>query len=144
MVSACVDEIGLQEEAVSPAGVDEVANAAVERPPPEEPVETRRAFGARRPYGKGDDNALNVWASRDGLIDGFDGELYEGYLPRTIRRTQRGLRSRGLYDGPIHGVLDQRTMEAIYAFQAASPGLQRCGVPTPRTRTLLEQGSHTF
>jgi len=85
-----------------------------------------------------------VWAEgSDGLIAGLDGKLYEAYLPVTIESTQEALLKRGLYAGPVNGVLDRPTMQAIYAFQDASYGLQRCGVPTPRTRRLLEQGSHT-
>ncbi|MDX1439629.1 MAG: peptidoglycan-binding domain-containing protein [Rubricoccaceae bacterium] len=81
----------------------------------------------------------------EGLILGLDGERYEaGYLRVTIARTQVALRQRGLYLGPITGVLDPRTMQAVYEFQEASYGLLRCGIPTPRTRRLLEQGSHTF
>jgi hypothetical protein len=44
--------------------------------------------------------------------------------------------------GPINGVLDGPTMRAIYAFQEANH-LQLCGVPTPHTRKMLAQGSHT-
>jgi hypothetical protein len=42
----------------------------------------------------------------------------------------------------MNGNLDWPTMMSIYAFQEAN-NLQRCGVPTPRTRKMLEQGSHT-
>ena len=76
-------------------------------------------------------------------IRGLDGLLYEPYKAVTIERTQRALRDRGLYSGPINGILDPPTMQAIYAFQKASYNLQMCGVPTPRTRMMLEQGSHT-
>jgi hypothetical protein len=80
---------------------------------------------------------------RDLPIRGLDGLLYEPYKAVTIERTQMALRGRGLYSGPIHGILDPPTMQAIYAFQKASYNLQMCGVPTPRTRMMLEQGSHT-
>jgi hypothetical protein len=69
--------------------------------------------------------------------------MYDPYKPATIERTQRALRDRGLYSGPISGILDPATMQAIYDFQKASYHLQMCGVPTPRTRMMLEQGSHT-
>jgi hypothetical protein len=42
----------------------------------------------------------------------------------------------------MNGILDSTTMKSIYAFQQANH-LQRCGVPTPHTRKMLEQGSHT-
>jgi hypothetical protein len=77
------------------------------------------------------------------LIRGLDGAWYEHYSRATIEATQRALRERGLYSGPISGILDPATMNAIYAFQKASYHLQMCGVPTPRTREVLTQGSHT-
>ena len=94
--------------------------------------------------------AMLSWASpglarqkEDMPIRGLDGELYEPYKLATIERTQRALQNRGLYSGPINGILDPPTMQAIYDFQKASNHLQMCGVPTPRTRMMLEQGSHT-
>jgi hypothetical protein len=77
------------------------------------------------------------------FIAGLDGGLYVPYTPITIQRTQTALTDRGLYAGPVNGVLDLPTMKAIYAFQKATHILQLCGVPTPRTRRMLEQGSHT-
>jgi hypothetical protein len=77
------------------------------------------------------------------LIGGLDGELYEPYRSVTIEHVQRIIRERGLYTGPINGILDTPTMKAIYTFQEATHILQVCGVPTPRTRKMLEQGSHT-
>jgi len=77
------------------------------------------------------------------LIAGLDGELYEPYRTITIERIQRLIKERGLYTGPINGILDKPTMKAIYTFQEATHTLQMCGVPTPRTRRMLEQGSHT-
>jgi len=86
-----------------------------------------------------------VWATgfQGELISGVDGELYESYRSTVIERVQQALRSRNLYEGPINGVLDVPTQQAIYTFQQAVHGLQVCGVPTPRTRLMLEQGSHT-
>ena len=85
-----------------------------------------------------------VWAEGFvGVIAGLDGELYEAYLPVTIERIQEVLRARGLYAGPVNGILDAPTMQAILAFQEASYALERSGIPSPRTRRLLEQGSHT-
>jgi putative peptidoglycan binding protein len=73
----------------------------------------------------------------------FGGGSYEPYRPKAIERIQRALKVRGLYGGPLNGVLDKSTMKAIYEFQRMAGTLQICGVPTPRTRRLLEQGSHT-
>jgi hypothetical protein len=62
----------------------------------------------------------------------------------TLERIQWAIKERGLYAGPrINGILDTPTMKAIYTFQEANHNLQVCGVPTPRTRKMLEQGSHT-
>ena len=76
------------------------------------------------------------------FIAGLDGAQYIPYHPVTIQRVQRALQERGLYTGPMNGILDWETMKSIYAFQEANK-LQRCGVPTPHTRKMLEQGSHT-
>src|SRR5215510_14342370 len=77
------------------------------------------------------------------LILGLDGELYVAYNSATIKHVQSLMQKRGLYSGPINGVLDPPTMESLYTFQEANRYMVRCGVPTPRTRKLLEQGSHT-
>jgi hypothetical protein len=98
-------------------------------------VETESLEGSGKP----------VWAKgfEGQLIAGLDGEEYEPYRRSTIEFTQRALRERGLYSGAINGILDMPTMKAIYAFQKGSRSLQLCGVPTPLTRSLLMQGSHT-
>jgi Putative peptidoglycan binding domain len=89
-------------------------------------------------------SGVPVWAKDypGSLIAGIDGALYEPYRSFTIQRVQKALRERGLYAGPMNGILDWPTMKSIYAFQEAN-NLQRCGVPTPHTRKMLEQGSHT-
>jgi hypothetical protein len=86
-----------------------------------------------------------AWApgSEGDLIMGLDGALYLPYSATTIMHVQAVMKNRGLYAGPLNGVLDAPTMESIYTFQEANHYLLRCGVPTPRTRKLLEQGSHT-
>jgi Putative peptidoglycan binding domain len=86
-----------------------------------------------------------AWAEafRGQLIAGLDGELYEPYRSVAIEQIQRAIKKRGLYAGAINGILDTPTMKAIYTFQQANHNLQVCGVPTPRTRKMLEQGSHT-
>ena len=86
-----------------------------------------------------------VWAKgyRGQLIAGLDGALYEPYRAAIIKHVQQVLNERGLYPGPINGILDLPTMKAIYTFQEANHNLQMCGVPTPHTRKMLEQGSHT-
>lgn len=77
------------------------------------------------------------------LVTGLDGGLYEAYRPGAIERVQRALIARELYSGPVNGILDEPTIKAIYEFQKMTRTLQVCGIPTPRTRKLLEQGSHT-
>jgi hypothetical protein len=92
-----------------------------------------------------EDSGKILWAKGyEGiLIAGFDDGLYEPYRHDVIERIQRALQNRGLYSGPVNGTLDKPTMEALYGFQKANKILQRCGIPTPFTRKMLEQGSHT-
>jgi hypothetical protein len=115
----------------------------VETQPPQisVPTATNEPPEAILPEGSGE----TAWAENFNgqLIAGLDGELYEPYQPVTIERTQRTLMERGLYTGPVNGILDAPTMKAIYTFQELNHNLQVCGVPTPRTRKILEQGSHT-
>jgi len=110
-------------------------------PAPPEPSPAEVLSDAQALEGSGE----TVWAKgfEGWLIKGLDGKLYEPYRPAVIERAQHALRNRGLYAGPVNGVLDAPTMKAIYAFQRATQTLQRCGIPTPRTRKMLEQGSHT-
>lgn len=81
-----------------------------------------------------------VWvAGKEGtLIRGVDGGEYDPYAVSTVQEVQQALTSKGLYNGPISGVLDQATMDAIAEFQKSN-ALQVCGVPTPRTREALLQ-----
>jgi hypothetical protein len=92
-----------------------------------------------------DGSGLTVWAKEfEGqLIEGLDGNLYEAYARPVIEHVQKALNDRGLYNGPVNGVLDRPTMKSIFAFQNANYQLQHCGIPTPHTRKMLEQGSHT-
>ena len=87
-----------------------------------------------------------VWAEgfEGELIAGLDGSEYLPYTVLAIERMQGLLRDRGLYLGPTNGVLDLPTMQAIAMFQEATQTLQVCGIPTPRTRLMLQQGSHTI
>src|SRR6476620_2544474 len=75
------------------------------------------------------DSGKTVWAEGFivALIAGFDGGSYEPYRPKAIERIQRALKVRGLYDGPVNGVLNKPTMKAIYAFQRMAGTLQGCG-----------------
>jgi hypothetical protein len=95
----------------------------------------------QQPEGSG----VVLWAKEfeGALIEGLDGGLYEPYRPAAIQRVQKALTGRGLYTGPMNGILDLPTMRSIYSFQEATSNLQRCGIPTPYTRKMLEQGSHT-
>jgi hypothetical protein len=90
-------------------------------------------------------SGIALWAKQfqGYLIAGLDGALYEPYRPGAIERVQKALKDRGLYTGPMNDILDLPTMKSIYAFQETNHNLQRCGVPTPYTRKMLEQGSHT-
>jgi len=109
-------------------------------PPPDATREPRTS--APQPL---EGSGQTVWAKgfRGLFIAGLDGGLYDPYRAATVERVQRILTNRGLYSGPINGVLDPPTIQSIYAFQQANRNLQMCGIPTPHTRKLLEQGSHT-
>lgn len=87
-----------------------------------------------------------VWAAgyEGQLIAGLDGSEYLPYSGRAVERVQDLLRTRGLYSGPVNGVLDPPTMNAIAQFQDATNTLGVSGIPTPRTRQMLRQGSHTI
>jgi len=116
-------------------------------PPPQAPPQSTESIenALSEPEAQSFRRGETAWANGFGgeLIAGVDGELYEPYSSTTIKRVQRALKNRDLYPGPISGVLDAPTMKAIYTFQQAVYSLQLCGVPTPRTRWILEQGSHT-
>lgn len=114
-------------------------------PPPSQQV-LRAPGGRERPEPQIlPDSGKILWANGyEGiLIAGFDDGLYEPYAHAVIESVQRALGDRGLYSGPLNGILDKPTMEALYAFQKANKILQRCGIPTPFTRKMLAQGSHT-
>jgi hypothetical protein len=89
-------------------------------------------------------SGIRIWAKDYPglLVAGLDGAVYTPYQPATLQSVQRRLKERGLYAGPMNGILDRPTMKSIYTFQEVNK-LQRCGVPTPYTRKMLEQGSHT-
>ena len=70
------------------------------------------------------------------LVRGLDGELYLGYLPSAIERSQRELKAQGFYSGPVNGVMDKDTRVAIARFQQLH-GLLVTGIPTPYTRAAL-------
>jgi hypothetical protein len=107
------------------------------------PTEIEKSLSVEPPLLEG--SGITVWAEKfpGKLIAGLDGSLYVPYRRATIERVQKALRDRGLYTGPANGVLDRPTMASIYEFQEANFNLQRCGIPTPRTRDMLQQGSHT-
>jgi hypothetical protein len=119
--------------------------AATAAPPRSSPPPARPLPALPEPTESSPGRGVAVLVSGlESLVPGMDGSLYEAYAEVAVLRTQDALRRRGLYHGPLNGVLDRPTMQAIYDFQSASLGLDRSGIPTPRTRLLLEQGSHTF
>src|SRR5690349_4301323 len=111
-------------------------------PPPPEVKPSGRSLPPEPQLLEG--SGVAVWARpyKGLFIAGLDGALYDPYRPATLQRVQSLLRERGLYAGSMNGILDKPTMKSIYAFQEAN-NLQRCGVPTPHTRRMLDQGSHT-
>jgi hypothetical protein len=117
-----------------------IANAEIESA-----RQSRMAFPGPIEKESDEGAGVTVWArGYEGIaIAGLDGGIYDPYRPAIIESVQRALVERGLYIGPVNGVLDTPTMKSIYAFQEASGALQLSGVPTPGTRALLGQGSHT-
>ena len=75
------------------------------------------------------------------MIRGLDGGTYENYYPSVVKKVQMALQEQGLYDGPISGVLDEMTSNALGEFQKANK-LHVSGVPTPRTRKALRIPPH--
>jgi hypothetical protein len=127
--------------AAKPRAVEPRAQVA---PPP--PVQPREARDIAKPEAAAlEGSGKTAWAKgfEGTFIGGLDGGLYEPYRTDIIRHVQQALKERGLYVGPINGILDSPTMKALYTLQEATHNLQACGVPTPLTRKLLEQGSHT-
>jgi hypothetical protein len=147
VITGCTRRQSSRQEATKPAVMEHPFRSRASAPstPPPPPVLSAPG-GREKPEPQVlEDTGKILWAKGyEGiLIAGFDDGLYEPYLHAVIERVQLGLRARGLYIGPVNGVLDKPTMESLYAFQTANKILQRCGIPTPFTRKMLEQGSHT-
>src|SRR5262245_6327348 len=122
-ICACVsNEPAEQKETEFGIGVTQAPQRPAAQPTPYQPVTepVENATPSKETSGR------TAWAEQyEGrLIRGLDGALYEPYNRMTIERTQRSLQDRGLYSGPINGILDRPTMKAIYAFQKASYHLQ--------------------
>ena len=71
------------------------------------------------------------------MIRSSDGGTYENYYPSVVKNVQTALQAEGLYDGPISGVLDEATSNALGEYQKAN-NLRVSGVPTVRTREALK------
>ena len=146
-ISGCAEQ--KQEQASKPS-VNEsqskpsVSESQILQKPPLESSDTQERAEVQETAVPLPGSGQTAWAQgfEGELIMGLDGGLYPPYSATTIRHIQSVMKNRGLYSGPLNGVLDAPTMGSIYTFQEAR-SLQRCGVPTPNTRNLLEQGSHT-
>jgi hypothetical protein len=134
-----------QQKQEQPAGIPITQTLPLSAAPVESPHKSEQAEAQEATPEVPASTGHTVWAQgfEGDLILGLDGELYVAYNEATIKHVQSVMKNRGLYSGPINGVLDSPTMESIYTFQQANTYMLRCGVPTPRTRKLLEQGSHT-
>jgi hypothetical protein len=130
-----------QNESVPVGGTETSVFQLERRPKLEQPEELRAPLPEDSQPGSGE----MTWAAefKGQLIAGLDGSLYEPYRRAVIEQIQQSLILRGLYRGPVNGVLDLPTMKATYAFQKVNNHLQLSGVPSPRTRKVLQQGSHT-
>ena len=80
------------------------------------------------------------WApgSEGNLMLGLDGGQYSPYLTTVVEEVQRFLFEQDLYDGPVTGVLDVDTMNALGEFQEQN-GLAKSGVPSPNTREAMQE-----
>jgi ferric-dicitrate binding protein FerR (iron transport regulator) len=82
--------------------------------------------------------ALWVWGAGEAdAVTGLDGRWYPTYRPQIIRWAQEALKATNAYAGPVNGVLDAATMQALKDFQHRA-GLRPSGVPTPLTRRALQ------
>ena len=110
--------------------------APVEAPEPEPPP-------APKPAAQPAEGALGTprWVKPKGngwiMIEGLDGGRYENYYPSVVKNVQTALQTEGLYGGPLSGVLDEATSNALAEYQKAN-NLRVSGVPTPRTREKLK------
>ena len=136
-ISGCSQTAPIQQPA-SPRVVEQPRPS-----PPPEPTQAGTPLPAEPDLLEG--SGITAWAKefKGQLIEGLDGNVYEPYGRPLIERVQKALGYRGLYKGPVNGVLDRPTMKSVFEFQKGSYVLQRCGIPTPNTRKMLEQGSHT-
>jgi hypothetical protein len=144
-ISGCVAGEHPQQQAPGPSAPPPNQSLPLPTPPLEPPRKSEVAEIQEATPQLPGTTGKTAWAQgfEGDLILGLDGAVYVAYDGTTIKRVQSVMKNRGLYSGPLNGVLDPPTMESIYSFQEANPYLLRCGVPTPRTRKLLEQGSHT-
>ncbi len=106
-----------------------VVEAPPPPPPPPEPEIGEANYIKDTPWAPGAEGKLML---------GLDGGRYEPYRVPLIRQAQRALFHQKLYDGPVTGVLDQRTMEAVGELQKQN-GIKTSGVLTPRTREVLDK-----
>ncbi len=104
--------------------------------PPEEPTPVPKPAAAPAEGALG----TPVWAGLKGngwiMIQGLDGGSYENVCPSVMKNVQVALQAKGLYAGPISGVLDEATLNAIGEYQKAN-GLRVSGVPSPATRAAM-------
>ena len=144
-ISGCAEQKQASKPSNEQASKPSVNESQTLQPPPVESSDRPERAEVQETEAPLPGSGQTAWAqgSKAELIMGLDGELYLPYSATTIRHVQSVMKNRGLYSGPLNGVLDAPTMESIYTFQEANFYLLRCGVPTPRTRKLLEQGSHT-
>ena len=118
-----------------PKAPEPIPEPVVEAPPPPPPKPPEPEVGEAHYIND------TPWApgAEGKLMQGLDGGRYEPYRARLVRDAQRALFRRKLYDGPVTGVLDKHTMEAVGELQKQN-GLKASGVLTPRTRDVLDKG----
>lgn len=129
------DEPEMASQAEEPVAQVEPEPAPKPEPPPPapEPEPVREQSVAEASYWQD-----TRWAegAEGKLILGLNGGEYPPYQTSFVREVQQFLFDQELYDGPVTGVLDETTMQAVAEFQAQHDIVQS-GVPSPETREAM-------
>ena len=110
------------------------APAPAPTPPPEPEQPTAQASYMR--------DTRWVEGSEGNLLLGLNGGEYPPYAASFVKEVQRFLFEHDFYEGPVTGVLDEQTMEAIGEFQGEN-GIVQSGVPSPETRDAMRASEAT-
>lgn len=132
---------GGAEEAAAPPEPEPEPTAQTPPPPPPEPTPPPKPAPPPEPTQQTAEASYMedthwVPGSEGNLVMGLNGGEYPPYKPSVVQDFQRFLFEADLYDGPVTGVLDEETMNAIGRFQQENDIVQS-GVPSPQTRQAM-------